>query len=244
MLRCARSPVESRIAAGLQCGKRLWLAVHLPDSRCTELTPSAASASGTMSRPGAAPLRTGQTDPCDGALSEALRLTGEALARGRPTIFEGAFRHPASRPQRRAAASVRCLHMVEVKSATRLKEYHVQDVAIQAWTTEGQGSPGQARCRRRRHRLRLLRWRRLSRSPARDPVADQVRPMMARVPAGTRPQRGPRGAAAGHQDRATVPQAFDCPFTAFCRQQEGLPPLDAGARRLRSGPVGPAFRSG
>ncbi len=231
---------KSRIAAGLQCGKRLWLAVHRPDLEVYDTDAQrrfcVGDDVGDLARRLYGP---GRLIPCDGALSEALRLTGEALAAaGDLTIFEGAFRHSgvlvrSDVLQRRSGV----WQMVEVKSATRLKEYHIRDVAIQAWTTEGAGIP--------LGRLGVAvvdtdfvypgggDYRGLLREI---PVADQVRPMMARVPGWV---RGLNEVLAGPLPAIRIgPQCrkpFDCPFNAFCRQQEGLPPLDAGRE---TSPVG------
>ena len=211
---------KSRITAGLQCGKRLWLAVHRPElqlySADTVRRFAAGDGVGQVARalyPGGVLI--------DGAdLSAAVRDTEAALAApGDLTLYEATFRHRgvlvrADILERRDG---RC-RMVEVKSATRLKEYHVQDVAVQAWVVEGAGVP-----------LDMLSvavidtdfvypgggdYRGLLREI---PVADQVRPMMARIPrwvrefnellGGPPPVITPGG-------RCHKP--FECPFAAFC----------------------------
>ena len=76
----------------------------------------------------------------------------------------------------------RC-RMVEVKSATRLKEYHLQDIAIQGWVAEGAGVPLDGLS------VAVIDtdfvypgggdYRGLLREI---PVADQARPLMAHIP--------------------------------------------------------------
>ena len=224
---------KSRITAGLQCGKRLWLSVHRPELEIygadVERRFAAGDGVGLIAR-----RLYGPGVLIDGGrnLSQSLRDTGAALARaGDLTLFEAAFRHRdvlvrSDVLQRRSGV----WHMVEVKSATRVKEYHLQDIAIQAWVAEGAGVP--------LDRLSVAvvdtgfvypgggDYRGLLREI---PVADQARPLMARTPGWVRSLNlllaGPLPAIArGVQCR----RPFDCPFDAFCREQDGAAPRPAG----------------
>jgi hypothetical protein len=231
---------KSRITAGLQCGKRLWLAVHRPDlevySADTQRRFAAGQGVGEVARelyPGGVLI--GEGVP----LSQALRETEQALAQpGDVTLYEATFRHKgvlirADVLERRGG---RC-RMVEVKSATRLKEYHLQDVAIQGWVTEGAGV-----------RLDGLSvavidtgyvypggddYRGLLREI---PVADQARPLMSHIPGWV---RGLNEVLAGPLPATrTGPQCrrpFECPFVAFCEGQEGTTHCDAGDERDERG---------
>jgi hypothetical protein len=224
---------KSRITAGLQCGKRLWLAVHRPElqrySAETERRFAVGHDVGEVARGlyGGGILIDG-----DGSLSRALHDTQQALARpGDVTLYEATFRHRgvlvrADILERRHG---RC-RMVEVKSATRLKEYHLQDIAIQAWVTEGAGVsldvlgvavidtdyvyPGGS------DYSGLLRE---------IPVADQARPLMAHIPGWV---RGFNELLAGPQPAIrSGPQCrrpYECPFVACCEEQEGRarPPVE------------------
>jgi hypothetical protein len=205
---------KSRMNAGLQCGKRLWLAVHRPD-------------------PGGVLIGEGVT------LSEALRETREALEQaGDVTLYEATFRHKgvlirADVLERRRG---RC-RMVEVKSATRLKEYHLQDIAIQGWVTEGAGVP--------LHGLSVAvidtgfvypgggDYRGLLREI---PVADQARPLMAHIPGWVRGFNellaGPLPAI---RTGAQCRRPFECPFIAFCEGQEGKVRCAPGEERDADG---------
>jgi hypothetical protein len=227
---------KSRITSGLQCGKRLWLAVHRPElevySADTQRRFAAGRGVGEVARelyPGGVLI--GEGVP----LSQALRETEQALAQpGDVTLYEATFRHKgvlirADVLERRGD---RC-RMVEVKSATRLKEYHLQDVAIQGWVAEGAGVrldglsvavidtgyvyPGDGDYR---GLLREI------------PVADQARPLMSHIPGWV---RGLNEVLAGPLPATrTGPQCrrpFECPFVAFCEGQEGTSHCDAGDER-------------
>ena len=225
---------KSRITAGLQCGKRLWLAVHRPElevySADTQRRFAAGHDVGEVARGLYGP---GILVDGDGGLSRAVDETTRLLAQpGDVTLFEATFRHRGVLVRtdvlERKGGRYR---MVEVKSATRLKEYHLQDVAIQAWVTEGAGVP-----------LDVLGvavidtdfvypggadYRGLLREI---PVADQARPLMAHIPKWVRGFNellaGPAPAiAVGQQCR----RPFECPFLAAC---EGRDP-DAAGREPR-----------
>jgi hypothetical protein len=235
---------KSRITAGLQCGKRLWLAVHRPDLEVYGADTRRRFAAGRGVGEVARELYPGGVLIGEGVpLSQALRETEQALARpGDVTLYEATFRHKgvlvrADVLERRGG---RC-RMIEVKSATRLKEYHLQDVAIQGWVTEGAGVrldglsvavidtgyvyPGGEDYR---GLLREI------------PVADQARPLMAHIPGWV---RGLNEVLAGPLPATrTGPQCrrpFECPFVAFCEGQEGKTHCDAGDERDASGVCAP-----
>ena len=218
---------KSRITAGLQCGKRLWLAIHRPDLEVygadTRRRFVAGNDVGSVAREiYGGGILIGEDVP----LSQALRDTDAALAEaGDVTLYEATFRH--------GGVLVRCdilerrdgrYRMVEVKSATRLKEYHLQDIAIQTWVAEGAGVP-----------LDMLGvavidtdfvypgggdYAGLLREI---PVADQARPLMAHIPGWVRGFTellgGPLPAIHTGQQ---CHRPFDCPFITFCEEQEGV----------------------
>ena len=235
---------KSRITYGLQCGKRLWLQVHRPSLAVYPAETRRRFAVGHDVNDVARALYPGgvliawQDD-----LDRAVKATQQALSRqGDVTLFEGAFRHKgvlvrADILERRGGR----VRMTEVKSATRLKEYHLTDVAVQTWVIEGAGVP-----------LDVLNvavidtefvypggrdYRGLFKAV---PVADQVRPLMARIPGWvtgfTEIMAGPQPVI------ATGPQChkpFDCPFLQFCEGKEGRPPREAeaeGGREVRPAP--------
>jgi len=215
---------KSRITAGLQCGRRLWLTVHRPDlqvySAETERRFTAGNDVGEIARSlyGPGVLIDGRD------LSAAVRDTEAALARpGDVTLFEATFRH------RGVLVRVDVLQrrdghcrLIEVKSATRLKEYHVQDVAVQAWVTEGAGLPLDTLSVAVIDTGYVFQGGSDYRGLLREvPVADQARPVMAHIPGWV---RGFNELLAGPPP--VIPpgprcrRPFECPFVAFCEGRE------------------------
>jgi hypothetical protein len=231
---------KSRITAGLQCGKRLWLAVHRPELEIYSADTQRRFAAGHGVGEVARELYPGGVLIGDGAsLSQALRETEQALAQpGDVILYEATFRHRGvlirSDVLERCAGRYR---MVEVKSATRLKEHHLQDIAIQGWVTEGAGVkldglsvavidtdyvyPGDDDYR---GLLREI------------PVADQARPLMAHIPGWVRGLNellaGPLPAI---RTGAQCRRPFECPFVAFCEGQEGKTRCAPGEERDEDG---------
>ena len=128
---------KSRVMAGLQCHKRLWWTVREPTA--PELKPDAALQAvfdeghrvGEVARsyvPGGVLI-----DLPYNAFAKRVTATQDAVRRGETVIYEAAF--SASR----VFVSVDILErkpksaaVIEVKSATKVKEQHLPDVAVQA----------------------------------------------------------------------------------------------------------------
>jgi hypothetical protein len=135
---------KSKFVAGVQCLKRLYLQVHEP-----ELAAEPDAAAEAIIEQGrevglfARKLFSGGIE-VDGSagLDQAMRTTRELVANPEvPAIFEGVFEHDGVLVrvdvlQRRKENLWR---LVEVKSASDLKDYHVQDVAIQSYVLSGSG---------------------------------------------------------------------------------------------------------
>jgi hypothetical protein len=231
---------KSRITAGLQCGKRLWLAIHRPELETYGADAQHRFAAGNDVGDVARRVY-GDGILIDGGrnLSQALRDTEQALATGGDvTIYEATFRHQgvlvrADILQRRDGR----YRLVEVKSATRLKEYHLQDIALQGWVIEGAGLPldvlGVAVIDTEFVYPGAGDYRGLLREI---PVADQARPLMARIPGWV---RGFNELLAGPLPAIlTGPQCrrpFECPFTEFCDGQEGRQRCAVGDERDAEG---------
>lgn len=235
---------KSRITAGLQCGKRLWLAIHRPDLEIYGGDTRQRFAAGNHVGEVARCVYGGGTLIGSGNLSQALRDTEAALSvSGDVTLYEAAFRHGGVLVrtdilQRRDSR----YRLVEVKSATRLKEYHLQDIAIQAWVAEGAGVP-----------LSVLGVAVIDTDyvyPGGDdycgllreiPVADQARPLMAHIPGWV---RGFNELLSGSRPAIEMgPQCrrpFECPFIAFCEGQEGRARCGPGDERDAKGVCQPA----
>lgn len=135
---------KSRVIAGLQCHKRLWWMVHEPTA--PELRPDdlaqAVMARGTrvgkLARnyvPGGLFIDL----PYD-AYDERVGLTRQAIEHGAPVVYEASFRAGGVF----VAVDIlkrddRDFRLIEVKSSTSVKEYHIPDVAVQAYVLQQNG---------------------------------------------------------------------------------------------------------
>ncbi|HUG99024.1 MAG TPA: DUF2779 domain-containing protein [Gammaproteobacteria bacterium] len=139
----ARYLSKSKVLAGWQCRKRLWLEVHAPEharySAATERALGIGHEVGELARrlfPG------GTLIGHDGELGAALAQTAAQVARPGPlTLYEATFRHEgvlirADVLVRDAAGRVR---LVEVKASTGVKPVNHIDCAVQAWVLAGLG---------------------------------------------------------------------------------------------------------
>src|ERR1039458_9270553 len=127
---------KSKFVAGCQCLKRLYWQVHEPElaaepDAATEAIMAQGHEVGLLARqlfPGG--IEVGS----DGGLDQAIRTTRELVANPEvPAVFEGTFEHGS------VLMRVDILHrrrdnrwrLIEVKSATSLKEENLDDVGIQ-----------------------------------------------------------------------------------------------------------------
>lgn len=128
---------KSKFLAGCQCLKRLYLQVHQPELATEPDGPVEAIIEqgrevGLLARK----LFPGGIEVCSTGLDQAIRTTRELVANLEvPAIFEGVFEHDGVLVrvdvlQRRKENLWRLL---EVKSASDLKDHYVQDVAIQSY---------------------------------------------------------------------------------------------------------------
>lgn len=139
---------KSRLLAFRQCQKRLWLDIHCPelrkDSSSTQASFSTGHQVGAMARQLYAPL--GQGTVIDGqaqGIDAALASSQALLQAGRP-IFEAGFRSEGALAFADVLLPIKRTggmgwRMVEVKSATSVKDYHRDDVAIQAHVSRAAG---------------------------------------------------------------------------------------------------------
>ena len=136
---------KSRFMAGLQCLKRLYLQVHEPDlaGELDETSLAVIEQGQEVGRlaqkmfPGGVRIEAGHEE-----LDKALALTAQVVAKGQvPALFEATFQHDhvlvrADILERHAKGKWR---LIEVKSATDIKDRYVYDVAIQRLVLEGCG---------------------------------------------------------------------------------------------------------
>lgn len=133
---------KSKIIAGLQCPKRLWLQVHRPDllneSAQTQQSYGVGNELGRLAQSlyPAGKLIEDIYNP-----TKAVDATNLLLDES-PTfpIFEAAFEHDDVLIRADIVFNENAgLRLVEVKSATSVKDYHLKDCAIQSWVVENAG---------------------------------------------------------------------------------------------------------
>ena len=139
---------KSKLMAFRQCPKRLWLSVHRPELAESSDDPPGRIRVGFQvdevarrlyDPAGSGALIELQTDGYDAALARTQTL----LRTDRP-IFEGGFQASGAvafadilLPV--AGRARRSWRMVEVKSAASVKDYHLDDAAIQTWIARSSG---------------------------------------------------------------------------------------------------------
>jgi hypothetical protein len=132
---------KSKLIAYRQCAKRLWLEIHRPELRDdtgSEQAFAIGNEVGELARRLFDPAATGVLiDIDDLGWDTAFSRTAELLAAGNGPIFEAALQAEGAL----ALADIMmpgvlggqsAWRMIEVKSSTSLKDYHRDDVAIQA----------------------------------------------------------------------------------------------------------------
>ncbi len=126
-----------------QCPKRLWLEVNRPELVVYPPATQRRFAQGHEVGEVARALHPGGVLIEPPTLGRALRDTARLLGRrGDLTLFEATFSHGGVLV--RADLLFReggVARMVEVKSATEVKPYHIDDIAVQTWVARGAGVP-------------------------------------------------------------------------------------------------------
>lgn len=217
---------KSRVVAGLQCERRLWLGTYQRDAMATapgtQSVLDAGNEVGDLARELYGPgLLIGHVDNTSKALAE----TAEALRRNgkRQTLFEAAFQHKDVLVRADVLKPVPGGYdLVEVKSSTSVKDYHLIDCAIQAWVIQNAGFP-----------LRRVYLAHIDPAfvyegdgdyngllMAKD-VTDELADLMEQVPAWVRRlQKVLRGDEPSIATGEQCSTPFDCPFFEHCRSQE------------------------
>lgn len=135
---------KSRVMAGIQCHRRLWLETFRREVAKVDTGAEARFATGheigDLARELLGPgILVEHIKELDAALAETGRLM---TARPDATLFEAAFRH--------AGVLVRAdvlrpagggYDLIEVKASTQVKDYQLDDCAVQAWVTMKAGVP-------------------------------------------------------------------------------------------------------
>lgn len=128
---------KSKLLAYRQCPKRLWLQTHRPELAVVDAATSAVMASGTNAGEVFRSLYANGVLIDDENLGDALAST-RAILGADPTrpIFEATFEaNDVLVRVDMLAPSENGYHLIEVKSSTSVKDYHLDDAAIQAWVT-------------------------------------------------------------------------------------------------------------
>lgn len=146
----ARTLSKSKILSFRQCPKRLWLEIHRPtereDTAATQASFDVGHEVGTIARRLYDPEGEGRLiEISKGNFGAAFAETGEALASSRP-VFEAALTGGGALaladvmlPGRKGGK--KAWKIVEVKSSTEVKDYHRDDVAVQAFVARKAGVP-------------------------------------------------------------------------------------------------------
>lgn len=144
---------KSKLTAYRQCPKRLWLEVHSPglreDSSATLASFADGHKVGDLAQSLYDPQGAGTTlNPQVDGWAHAFAKTRELL-QGDAPIFEAAFQMPGALALADVLLPVvrdgrKAWRMVEVKSSTQVKDYHRDDIAIQASVAKQSGVDLQA----------------------------------------------------------------------------------------------------
>ncbi|MDQ8192518.1 DUF2779 domain-containing protein [Roseibacillus persicicus] len=141
---------KSKIIAFRQCPKRLWLELHRPDLRDdsgSEFAFAVGNQVGDIARSIYDPEQKGHLiDINEVGWDTAFSATTDWLADQDSPLFEAALRIPGALaladvmlPQR--SDNDLHWHMIEVKSSTQVKDYHHDDIAVQAYVAQASGLP-------------------------------------------------------------------------------------------------------
>jgi hypothetical protein len=130
---------KTKLLAYLQCPRKLWLEQYSPELEDEDPAADAAIETGRVVGAMARRLygaHGGHHVSAERGLRAMVAATGELIAAGGPDpIFEATFDYEGLTVQvdilDRANGGLR---IVEVKSSASVKEHHIQDCAIQAWT--------------------------------------------------------------------------------------------------------------
>lgn len=136
---------KSRITYFEQCPKRLWLSVHRPELAETDEGAEARFAAGhEVGAAACSLLSAGVMVEAEPDLAAALATTKALLESDREEpIFEATFQHDGVlvRVDILERSGLGGWHMAEVKSSTKPKDYHLNDLATQVWVAREAGVP-------------------------------------------------------------------------------------------------------
>ena len=135
---------KSKILSGIQCGKRLWLEVNQPelivwDASAQALFDIGHEVGEVAQRQFPGGVLVENQDNLGEAIKETARILNE---KPDVPVFEGTFSHGGVLVRADVfLKGKRGYRLVEVKASTSVKDYHLNDTAIQSWVIEQAGYP-------------------------------------------------------------------------------------------------------
>ena len=131
---------KSKILLHRQCPKRLWLQVHKPELAYVDPAAEARFREGDQVGEVARQLYPGGDFIDTLNRNEALARTAMALETGNKPIFEAAFLHNDVLVRADLLVPEESgYRLVEVKSSTSVKDYHLDDITVQTWVMQQAG---------------------------------------------------------------------------------------------------------
>ena len=132
---------KSRILLNLQCPRRLWLKLRRPELEHVDEGMEARFSVGDQVGDIARRLHPGGV-LMDDDLGIALQQTRAAMVQTPRPLFEATFQHEGILVRTDLMLpDGNGWRMVEVKSSTSVKDYHLNDAAVQTWVLRQQGVP-------------------------------------------------------------------------------------------------------
>lgn len=148
---------KSKFLSGLQCHKRLWLEIHQP----TLATPPDASTQAVLDMGTEIGIMAQRRFRGGVLIKAGFRQRGAAIAETAallqdpmiPAIFEAAFEHDGVlvrvdilKREQNSEGVPSSWRLIEVKSSTRVKDVHLDDLCIQSHVVQGAGLRLDATC--------------------------------------------------------------------------------------------------
>jgi hypothetical protein len=218
---------KSKLLSGLQCEKRLWLETHRRElmevSDASTMAFSQGHALGELARTlfGAGRLIGHVHD-----IGRAIEETGASL-KTEKLLFEPAFSADGVLARADGLKKMRGgWHLIEVKGSTSVKDYHLQDCAVQSWVLTTAGAPV------RRVSLAHVDSGFVYRGDGRYEgllkqvdVTEAVTELSPQVPKWIAYLRSTlAGAEPAVPSGEHCAKPYSCPFTGYCRSKEPAPP--------------------
>lgn len=131
---------KSRILAHRQCPKRLWLQIYKPELIETDTAVEARLAAGSHVGEVARDLYPGGLLIDSDDLGQCLADTNQALASSPRPLFEATFQYDGVLVRADLLLpDENGYRLAEVKSSVKVKDYHFDDAAVQAWVARKAG---------------------------------------------------------------------------------------------------------